>query len=104
MRVLLLPVVRLVHSSLYKTAFSSKNSLQAPDFPNTDFVKTFAESFTAFVPSQDPNDTFEPTITPQWDAYAFSGNRKEMLFNRTEDGEPVVQEFITSASLLERCA
>ncbi|KAF9024268.1 alpha beta-hydrolase [Hymenopellis radicata] len=79
-------------------------SIRAPDFTNTDFVKAFSESFTAFVSSQDPNDTFEPTITPAWDHYAFIGSRTEMLFNRTEDGEPLVEEFTTSISLLERCA
>ncbi|KAF9024256.1 alpha/beta-hydrolase [Hymenopellis radicata] len=67
-------------------------SIGAPDFTNADFVKAFSESFTAFVSSQDPNDTFEPTITPAWDPYA------------TEDGEPLVEEFTTSNSLLERCA
>ncbi|KAF8918598.1 Alpha/Beta hydrolase protein [Mucidula mucida] len=79
-------------------------SIGTPGFSNTDFIKAFSESFTAFVSSQDPKDTFEPTITPAWDPYTFNGSKTEMLFNRTEGGEPVVQEFSTPSSFLERCA
>ncbi|KAF9018604.1 alpha/beta-hydrolase [Hymenopellis radicata] len=79
-------------------------SIQGVNYTNPDFGKAFSESFTAFVSTQDPNDTFEPTITPAWNQYASDGCGTEMLFNRTEEGEPFIQEFATSTSLLERCA
>lgn len=72
-----------------------------PPYNNTDFQKAFAESFMIFAMSQNPNDKFDPTtITPPWDMW--NGNT-EMLFNRTEGGDPDVRLIKTSEALLERC-
>ncbi len=81
------------------------NANGVPPFNNTDFDKAFAESFLAFVVSLDPNDTFEPTITPTWNRYTFQqGHQVEIHFNKTESGEPAVLPFTTPEDLLDRCS
>ncbi|KAJ7229551.1 alpha beta-hydrolase [Mycena haematopus] len=71
-----------------------------PPFQNTDFINAFAQSFTAFAISLDPNVKVSPTITPRWDKWALG--HTEMNFNETA-GEPVVGPVKTSDALLERC-
>ncbi|KAK0482568.1 Alpha/Beta hydrolase protein [Armillaria novae-zelandiae] len=84
--------------------FTSANSNGVPSFSNADFDKAFAESFLAFAMSLDPNQTFEPTITPEWTPFMFQqGHQVEMRFNRTESGDPAVSPFTTPADLLDRC-
>lgn len=73
-----------------------------PPFDNTEFIDAFAQSFTSFVISLDPNIKVDTTtITPEWNVWAV-GNT-EMLFNRTDAGDPEVHAVQTSNSLLERC-
>ncbi|KAK0239584.1 Alpha/Beta hydrolase protein [Armillaria nabsnona] len=85
--------------------YPSMNVNGVPPFNNTDFDKAFAESFLAFVVSLDPNDTFEPTITPTWSHYTFQqGHQVEIHFNKTESGEPAVLPFTTPEDLLDRCS
>ncbi|KAK0441069.1 Alpha/Beta hydrolase protein [Armillaria borealis] len=85
--------------------FPSMNANGVPPFNNTDFDKAFAESFLAFVVSLDPNDTFEPTITPTWNRYSFQqGHQVEIRFNKTENGDPAVLPFTTPEDLLDRCS
>ncbi|KAK0211208.1 Alpha/Beta hydrolase protein [Desarmillaria ectypa] len=85
--------------------FPSMNANGIPPFNNTDFDKAFAESFLAFVVSLDPNETFEPTITPAWKPFSFqTGHQVEMRFNETESGEPAILPVTTPADLLDRCS
>ncbi|KAK0196594.1 Alpha/Beta hydrolase protein [Armillaria mellea] len=85
--------------------FPSMNANDVPSFSNTDFDKAFPESFLAFVVSLDPNDTFEPTITPTWNRFSFQqGHQIEMRFNKTESGDPAVLPFTTLEDLLDRCS
>ncbi|KAG6830004.1 hypothetical protein H0H92_002695 [Tricholoma furcatifolium] len=71
-----------------------------PLFNNTDFIKAFAQIFTDFAISLDPNDKVSSTITPAWGRWE---GQTEMLFNRTESGLPDVRAIQTSSALLERC-
>ncbi|KAJ7505614.1 Alpha/Beta hydrolase protein [Mycena galericulata] len=74
----------------------------APPFDNTAFIDAFAQSFTSFTISLDPNVKIDPTtITPEWNVWALGNS--EMLFNKTDAGDPVVHAVETSTSLLERC-
>ncbi|PBK93164.1 alpha/beta-hydrolase [Armillaria gallica] len=85
--------------------FPSMNANGVPSFSNADFDKAFAESFLAFTMSLDPNQTFEPTITPDWKPFSFQqGHQVEMRFNRTESGDPAVFPFTTPEDLLDRCS
>ncbi|KAJ7149788.1 Alpha/Beta hydrolase protein [Mycena crocata] len=73
-----------------------------PPFNNTTFINAFAQSFTSFAISLDPNVKVDTaTITPHWNVWN-NGNTK-MLFNRTEAGQPVVHPITTSNALLGRC-
>ncbi|KAJ7080447.1 Alpha/Beta hydrolase protein [Mycena epipterygia] len=76
----------------------------ADGFPivnNTALIDAFAESFTSFAISLDPNIKVSPTITPKWNKYDV-GNT-EMLFNVTANDSPVVKPTTTSNDLLKRC-
>ncbi|KAF7317247.1 Carboxylic ester hydrolase [Mycena chlorophos] len=82
----------------------------APPFNNAQFIDAFAQIFTAFAISQNPNTHVfpeNPTITPQFPLWVPIGGR-EMLFNSTDgtaaDSEPVVHTIPTSDALLVRCA
>ncbi|KAG7448366.1 alpha/beta-hydrolase [Guyanagaster necrorhizus] len=91
------------HGSDVVYYFPSANDV--PAYNNTDFDKAFAESFLAFVVSLDPNETFEPTITPTWEPFSFQpGHEVEMRFNETESGAPAVMPFTTASDLLDRCS
>ncbi|KAJ7476923.1 Alpha/Beta hydrolase protein [Mycena galericulata] len=73
-----------------------------PVFNNTAFIDAFAQSFTSFAISLDPNVKVNPTtITPKWNKWEIG--QTEMLFNRTDSDEPVVKPVTTSDALLERC-
>lgn len=51
------------------------------------------------------NVKFDPTnITPEWAMYTPLAGGMEMLFNRTEEGAPVVKPVGTDPAVLERCA
>ncbi|KAJ7237988.1 Alpha/Beta hydrolase protein [Mycena rebaudengoi] len=77
-------------------------STTTPPFNNPTFVNAFAQSFTSFIINLDPNIKVDPTtITPRWSPFII-GNT-EMLFNKTEAGEPIVQPITTSSDLLQRC-
>ncbi|KAJ7616846.1 alpha beta-hydrolase [Mycena polygramma] len=76
-------------------------TLSTPPFQNRDFINAFAQSFTSFAISLDPNVKVDPTtITPPWSQWNV-GNT-EMNFNET-DGIPVVGPVTTSDALLQRC-
>ncbi|KAK0211189.1 Alpha/Beta hydrolase protein [Desarmillaria ectypa] len=93
------------HGSDLPYYFPSLSAIIVPVYNNTDFDKAFAESFLAFVMSLDPNETFEPTITPTWQPFSFQqGGRVEMRFNRTETGDPAILPFTTAEDLLDRCS
>ncbi|KAF8869965.1 alpha beta-hydrolase [Infundibulicybe gibba] len=73
-----------------------------PRFANPDFSKAFSGSFLNFVLSLSPDIKSDPTtITPKWDAWEGS---TEMVFNRTEAGNPDIQAMKTSSALLKRCS
>ncbi|KAL0945303.1 hypothetical protein HGRIS_000809 [Hohenbuehelia grisea] len=74
-----------------------------PAFNNSAFVASFADSFLAFVKDQDPNAKFnEADITPAWSL--FNTSNTEMLFNRTEDGQPDIRSITTDVGVLARCS
>ncbi|KAF7335495.1 Carboxylic ester hydrolase [Mycena venus] len=77
-------------------------TLSTPPFQNTDFINAFAQIFTAFAISLDPNVKVSPTITPPWAKWD-DVRRTEMNFNKTEAGAPVVRTVKTDEALLERC-
>ncbi len=84
---------------------SSTNANGVPAFNNPDFVKAFVESFLAFVTTFDPNQTFEPTVLPEWNVYSFQqGHQAEMRFNKTEAGDAAIYLFPTPEDLLDRCS
>jgi len=73
-----------------------------PLFNNTDFIKSFSQSFLDVVLSLNPNTKFDPTnLTPAWNQW--SSNNTEMLFNKTSTNEPDIRAISTDAGLLERC-
>ncbi|KAF8168644.1 Alpha/Beta hydrolase protein [Mycena galopus ATCC 62051] len=76
-------------------------TLSTPPFQNTDFINAFAQSFTAFAISLDPNVKISHTITPPWNKWAVG--HTEMNFNETAEGLPAVGPITTSNALLERC-
>ncbi|KAJ6477550.1 Alpha/Beta hydrolase protein [Mycena sanguinolenta] len=76
-------------------------TLSTPPFQNTNFINAFAQSFTAFAISLDPNVKVSATITPKWNKWAVG--HTEMNFNETESGLPAVGPVATSKALLERC-
>ncbi|KAJ6524285.1 Alpha/Beta hydrolase protein [Mycena vulgaris] len=72
-----------------------------PPFQNTNFINAFAQIFTSFAISLNPNVKIDPaTITPLWKKW--DARHTEMLFNETA-GVPVVKPVTTSDALLERC-
>ncbi|KAJ6537723.1 Alpha/Beta hydrolase protein [Mycena capillaripes] len=76
--------------------------LVIPRFENTDFINAFAQSFTSFAISLDPNVKVNATtITPTWKPW--NAGETEMLFNKTDTNVPVVQQIKTSDALLKRC-
>ncbi|KAF7327270.1 Carboxylic ester hydrolase [Mycena kentingensis (nom. inval.)] len=73
-------------------------------FNNTQFINAFAQSFTAFGISGDPNVKISDTITPIWARWKDEdGARVEMVFNRTENSVPWVYSGNTGKDRLERC-
>ncbi|KAJ7432394.1 Alpha/Beta hydrolase protein [Mycena latifolia] len=70
-------------------------------FNSTDFRNAFAQAFTAFAISLDPNVKLGDTITPVWEKWDVG--HTEMVFNKTEDDLPIVAPVTTSSALLERC-
>ncbi|KAJ7920201.1 Alpha/Beta hydrolase protein, partial [Mycena leptocephala] len=76
--------------------------LAFPIFNNTAFIDAFAQSFTSFAISLNPNVKISPmTITPTWKKW--SAAQAEMLFNKTVADAPDVRPIRTSDKLLERC-
>ncbi|KAK6996661.1 carboxylic ester hydrolase [Favolaschia claudopus] len=74
-----------------------------PPFNNKDFIDAFAQVFTSFIVNLDPNKKLAPTILPKWNHYSDGLGGTEMLFNKTEDGKPVIKQVKTGLKLLERC-
>ncbi|KIM92464.1 hypothetical protein PILCRDRAFT_57666 [Piloderma croceum F 1598] len=90
------------HGDDLKYYFPSFKSY-GPLFNNTDFIKSFSQSFLDVVLSLNPNTKFDPTnLTPAWNHW--SSNNTEMLFNKTSTNEPDIRAVSTDAGLLERCA
>ncbi|KAK7461054.1 hypothetical protein VKT23_008982 [Stygiomarasmius scandens] len=84
--------------------FTSLQRPSPPIFNNTDFQKAFTQSFLTFASSADldPNDKFDENIVPEWPIWDKT-NAEEMLFNRTDDFQPIVQVIKTDEGLLTRC-
>ncbi|KAJ7864548.1 Alpha/Beta hydrolase protein [Mycena leptocephala] len=73
-----------------------------PVYNNTAFIDAFAQSFTSFAISLDPNRKVNPnTITPKWSKW-YAGET-EMLFNKSDADVPIVHPVKTSDALLKRC-
>lgn len=71
-------------------------------YNNTVFIASFSEAFLAVVKTLNPNDTPDPiNITPFWPKY-IQGDT-EMLFNKTEAGQPAIRTITTDQGLLQRC-
>lgn len=76
-----------------------------PVYDNEQFIAAFSDSFISLAKSFDVNAMFDPTdITPRWDMYVYVPGGTEMLFNRTEEGKPVVKPIGTDPAVLQRCA
>jgi hypothetical protein len=76
--------------------------MMPPPFNNPQFIDAFAKTFTSFAIALDPNVKVDPTtITPPWQRWAVE--HTEMLFNKTDDGLPVVKPINTDDALLARC-
>ncbi|KAJ7183623.1 Alpha/Beta hydrolase protein [Mycena filopes] len=75
-------------------------TLSTPPFQNPEFINAFAQTFTAFAISQDPNIKISNTITPAWSKWAVG--HTEMNFNETA-GVPDIRAVKTDAALLKRC-
>ncbi|KXN88643.1 Acetylcholinesterase [Leucoagaricus sp. SymC.cos] len=77
--------------------------INRPTLNDTRFIDNFAQSFMNFVMTMDPNKKWDSGNTvPHWDRWSKNG-RLEMVFNRTEAGEPVIRSTRTNGDLLERC-
>jgi hypothetical protein len=73
-------------------------------YNNTQFISAFAQSFTSFAISLDPNVEINPaSITPRWDMYNGLGRGPEMVFNKTEGDKPDVRPVKTDGGLVRRC-
>ncbi|KXN93276.1 hypothetical protein AN958_00200 [Leucoagaricus sp. SymC.cos] len=71
-----------------------------PEYKNPEFDAAFSSSFLNFAVFQDPVGNGTPT----WDRWSNGKNGMvEMLFNKTEDGQPVIRAVQTDEGLLERC-
>ncbi|KAJ7781748.1 Alpha/Beta hydrolase protein [Mycena maculata] len=70
-------------------------------FNNTAFIDAFDGGFLSFVANLNSNAKLPPTITPAWPKWSHAMN--EMVFNRTELGEPSIAMAPTSQGLLSRC-
>jgi len=82
----------------YFRSFNDNN----PPFNNTDFIKSFSQSFLDVVLSLDPNTKFDSANpTPPWNHWG--RNNTEMLFNKTSANEADIRPVSTDAGLLERC-
>lgn len=74
-----------------------------PNFNNTAFATSFAQSFFNVARFMDPNHKLgNSSITPPWPRFLL-GNT-EMLFNRTEGRQPDIRPIGTDSKLLQRCA
>ncbi|KAF7366003.1 Carboxylic ester hydrolase [Mycena venus] len=71
-------------------------------FNSTRFINAFAQAFTAFAISRDPNIKLSKTAMPLWVPWNTAG-RTEMVFNKTVANEPLVKPFRTENAVLERC-
>lgn len=85
--------------------FTSTNPGGVPAFNNTEFDIAFPDSFVDFAMSLDPNIKHRPSVDkkPFWSTWSID-DRTEMLFNKTENNEPVLKTTTTDAALLQRCS
>ncbi|TEB27080.1 cephalosporin esterase, partial [Coprinellus micaceus] len=76
-----------------------------PAWSHPEFNRAFSESFLNFVLAGDPNLKVESNILPPWKRWSLrSGERIEMVFNRSKDYLPDIDSSETQQDLLERCA
>ncbi|KAJ7149175.1 Alpha/Beta hydrolase protein [Mycena crocata] len=69
---------------------------------NPALIDAFAQTFTSFAISSDPNVKVDPaSITPTWNRWRVG--QTEMVFNATESGSPAVKLVKTDGALLKRC-
>ncbi|KAJ3569027.1 hypothetical protein NP233_g5330 [Leucocoprinus birnbaumii] len=74
-----------------------------PPYNNSEFINNFSQSFMNFVLYQDPNVKWDSSNTvPHWPRWN-EDNLAEIVFNRTEEGEPVFHTVETTADQLRRC-
>ncbi|KAL9715552.1 hypothetical protein Ac2012v2_002212 [Leucoagaricus gongylophorus] len=79
------------------------NSPSPPPFNNPTFIDNFSQSFLNFAMFLDTNVKSDPTNSvPHWARWN-EGSIIEMLFNKTDSGNPVFHSVQTSRELLERC-
>ncbi|KAJ7149172.1 hypothetical protein C8R43DRAFT_888256, partial [Mycena crocata] len=74
----------------------------ATDTLSPALIDAFAQSFTSFAISLDPNVKVDPaSITPTWNRWRVG--ESEMVFNVTEAGSPAVNLVKTDEAVLKRC-
>lgn len=101
-------LVRKPHGTTRLTSYyfhlhiENRNGL--PAWNNLDFRKAFSEAFLSFVISGDPNSRLrDPKILPVWRKWS-PANPREMVFNRTEEGDaPSIKDILSSVDLRGRC-
>ncbi|KXN89065.1 hypothetical protein AN958_06369 [Leucoagaricus sp. SymC.cos] len=73
-----------------------------PPYNNTTFINYFSQSFLNFALAMDPNVKWDPeNSVPRWSRWGDGG--AEVLFNKTDAGDPVFRSIETSEALLRRC-
>ncbi|KAF7341805.1 Urea carboxylase [Mycena sanguinolenta] len=84
-----------------KPGMENRNIYLSPLFDNTSFIDAFAQSFTSFAISLDPNAEVDPTtITSDWRSWDHA--KTEMVFNLTEFNTSAVDPQHTSSTLVKR--
>ncbi|KAF7343207.1 Carboxylic ester hydrolase [Mycena venus] len=73
-------------------------------YNNTAFINAFNQGFLSFAANLDPNSKLRPSTTPHWRMWSKATDLNvEMVFNRTEEGEPWIEERPSPYALLNRC-
>ncbi|KAF5342486.1 hypothetical protein D9611_001410 [Ephemerocybe angulata] len=83
-------------------AYYFPSSLEGgPPFKDPQFIATFAGALLDFAVTQSPNAARQGSLLPAWPRWS-EANRKEMVFNRTDDS-PAISIVDSLPALQERC-
>ncbi|KAF6759864.1 Alpha/Beta hydrolase protein [Ephemerocybe angulata] len=83
-------------------AYYFPSSLEGgPPFKDPQFIATFAGALLDFAVTHSPNAARQGSLLPAWPRWS-EANRKEMVFNRTDDS-PAISVVDSLPALQERC-